>query len=86
MTFVEQDGAMTIMHTAVFATAEEVRWATRVHHADHAVSAMMGKPAMPVDRIHHLCLSYGLPTRDDGAHWAIDPDSCELMYVWPEGR
>lgn len=75
---------MKLLHTGVFATPEEVRYATsRVHHADAAVSMLMQKPALPWERVNALCESYGLPFRDDGAHFAICPESNELLYAWP---
>ena len=83
--FWEQDGALTILHTGVFATDEEVRHAEYGHHAAVVAASVAGKPAHPIDKIAALCRSYGLPTRDDGAHWAI-AEANELVYAWPEGR
>lgn len=83
--FWQQDGRLTILHTGVFATDLEVGRCRRVHHADAVVSAYAGRAALPIDRVAALCLSYGLPCREDGAHWAI-AEANELVYVWPEGR
>lgn len=81
-----QRSAWTLVHTGVFATADEVREATRpVHHAEVAAGAMLGEDNTPAARASRLCRAYGLPDRDGGARFAIDTETCELLYALPEG-
>lgn len=75
----------TLVHTGVFATADEVREATRpVHHAEVAAGSMFGVSEMPIDRASRLCRAY-LPERGGGARFAIDTETCELLYALPTG-
>jgi hypothetical protein len=74
----------TIVSTGVFATADEVREATRpVHHAEVAAGALIGIDETPTARVSRLCRAYGLPDRDGGARFAIDTETGELVYAVP---
>jgi hypothetical protein len=80
--FEQMEGDLAVLHTGVFVTDEELRSTVRVHHAEAAVSMLAGRPATPAQRVSALCRAYGLPCRDDGARWAIHPESGELLYAF----